>query len=241
MKERRRDERALAGAQRDLLEQAGDRVQRLGLAAPRALRRSRRAAREDDEPAASLRRDDGAAVAGGDELLERLGAVIVALSPCEQPPPAAGRLVQGPGELLVVDDRGGRLALADLGELRGGERRVEEQGVRAELRAGDRRLSACASAFVRRSASSNVSAPSSSMIATASGWRIAAAVRPAAGVGPQRLTAMSARASLSGRVGANIRDSSSVRAVRAFVASASRRMGAKSRGDAGPKGGFRGR
>ena len=44
------------------------------------------------------------------------------------------------GELLVVDDRLRLLALADLGDLRPREHRVEVERVGAELRAGDRRV-----------------------------------------------------------------------------------------------------
>src|SRR5205085_6659689 len=137
------DERALAGAQRDLREQPGDRVQRLGLAAVGALRRAGRPAREDDEAALVVGRDDVAAVARVDELLERRGAAGAAVSPVRPGEEALAPLQRAgeqPGELLVVDDRRGRLVGADLRELRPGERRVEKERVRPELRAGDRRL-----------------------------------------------------------------------------------------------------
>ena len=95
-------------------------------------------------------------------------------------------------ELLVVDDRLGLLALGDVGQLRAGERRVEEQRVRAELAAGQDRVDppavvaahdrdavagldavvaaqARASALVRSSTSRKLSVPSSSMIAGSCG------------------------------------------------------------------------
>src|SRR3954452_19117107 len=76
--------------------------------------------------------------------------------------------------------------------------------------------SACASAFVRRWTSANVSVPRSSTIAVAVGWRIALTVYPAAGVGPKRCSASTALATLSGRVGVATPAPTSVFAVNSF-------------------------
>ncbi len=142
VKQRRGDQRALAGAQRDLLDQAGDRVQRRGLLAVGALRRAGRAAREDHDPALRRGHDDVARVAALDQRLEQVGAVgrRRAVRPGDEAAATLRRGLDQALELLVVDDRPGLLALADLGELRRRERGVEKQGVRAELRAGDHRL-----------------------------------------------------------------------------------------------------
>ena len=122
-------------------EQRRDRVERLRLAARGALRRAGGAGGEDDRLARLLGRDDVGGVAALDQLLERrvlglglrLGPRDVALAPV----PGVGQHL---GELLVVDDRLRLLAVGDVGQLRAGERRVEEQRVRPELRAGDDRL-----------------------------------------------------------------------------------------------------
>ncbi len=70
-----------------------------------------------------------------------------------------------------------------------------------------------ASAFERRWTSSNVSVPSSSMIAVSCGKRIADAAKPAAGVGPQRRISPSVRRMRSGRSGRMKPAVASVRAV----------------------------
>ncbi len=59
----------------------------------------------------------------------------------------------------------------------------------------------CASAFVRRCTSSKVNVPRSSTIASRSGKRAAEPVYAAAGVGPQRLRAMTDRTARSGLTG----------------------------------------
>ena len=54
--------------------------------------------------------------------------------PDHEPPAVAAGLLGEFGELLVVDQRGHFLAPANLGQLRRGKRRVEQQHVGAELR-----------------------------------------------------------------------------------------------------------
>jgi hypothetical protein len=129
-------------AQRDLLDQPGDRVQRLGLLAVGALRRAGRAAREDHDPPLRRRHDDVVRVAALDQRLEQLGARgrRGAVRPGDEAPAPRGRAGDEVLELLVVDDRLGLLALADLGQLRPGEGGVEKHRVRAERGQRDHRL-----------------------------------------------------------------------------------------------------
>jgi hypothetical protein len=136
------DHRPLARPERDHREQGGGRVERARLGARRALRRPRRARGEDDRLAALGRRLHIACVALRDQILHprvvRLAAVRVV--PGDVALAAPRRVVDQLLELVVVDQRLGLLALGDVGELRAGERRVEEQHVGAELRARDHRV-----------------------------------------------------------------------------------------------------
>ena len=122
-------------------EQGRDRVERLRLAARGALRRAGGAAGEDDRLARLRGRDDVGRVAALDQLLERrvLGLAL-RLAPGDVALAAVAGVGQHLGELLVVDDRLRLLAVGDVGELRAGERGVEEERVGPELRARDDRL-----------------------------------------------------------------------------------------------------
>ncbi len=139
MKERRGDHRLLASAQRDHRQQRGDRVDRLGHRARRALRRAGRPRGEDDRAALLGRRVERRAVAGVDQILE-MRVARVALDPRHVALAPRARLLEHVRELLVVDHRLRLLALGDVGELRSAERGVEEECVGPELRAGQRRL-----------------------------------------------------------------------------------------------------
>ena len=106
-----------------------------------ALRRAGRAAREDHErgPCASAaRRRCGRRRRSAPRASGRAGVAVRPRRAKRLRPSQRAR--QQRGELLVVDDRRGPLALADLGDLRPGEGGVEKQRVGAELRAGDGRL-----------------------------------------------------------------------------------------------------
>ena len=104
---RRGDHRALARVQRDLRQQRRRRVQRLGLAARRALRRAGRARGEDhDLPRLGGRHHIGR-VAALDQLLERRVVELGASASC-QPMKRLRRTAASRdqvGELLVEDDR----------------------------------------------------------------------------------------------------------------------------------------
>ena len=122
--------------QRDPVQQRGDRVHRLGLRAAGALRRAGRAGGEDRRLARLLRRAQVRRCRRprrGPRAL--VAGLLVGLVPGDVALELDVGLAQQVGELLVVDERGGVLALEHVGQLRLGERRVEEQGVGAELRA----------------------------------------------------------------------------------------------------------
>ena len=116
------------------------RLERLRVAARGALGRAGRAAREDDDAALALWRHDLAGVARPDQLVERRVGAVLGVVPRDEALAPLARLLEEARELLVVDQRAWLLALRDLGELGGGERRVEVERVRPELRDGDRRL-----------------------------------------------------------------------------------------------------
>jgi hypothetical protein len=89
----------------------------------------------------TTRRVDVGGVARSDEILEpRVVAGLVGVVPGDEALAALAGVVDEVLELGVVDDRGRLLALGDLGDLRAGERGVEVQGVRADLRQRDRRV-----------------------------------------------------------------------------------------------------
>ena len=189
----------LAGAQRDHVEQRGGRIERLGLAPLGPLGAACRAAREDDHAALPAGRLDVGGVARADEILEpRVLGRLIGVVPGDEALAALARVVHEVLVLGVGVVRGRLLALGDLADLRPGERGVEVQRVGAELGQRDRRVDEArwsrhiiatldpsptprarrefATAFVRRWTSANVSVPRSSMIAVASGWRIALTV-----------------------------------------------------------------
>ena len=134
VEQRRGDHRRLARLERDARQQRGDGVERARARAVGSLRGSGRARGEDHGAARLLRRVDLVVGAVDDQVLEqRVLGLAVALEPADEPlaPPAA--LGDELGELLVVDQRGGLLALHHVGDLRPGEARVQVQPVRPEL------------------------------------------------------------------------------------------------------------
>jgi hypothetical protein len=141
VEQRSGDEPLLARAKRDLREQGRGRIHCVRLLALGALRRAGRTRGEDHDAALLLRRDQVGGVTALDERLD--GRVLhlagVVLPGDEALAPLTG-VLQQPVELLVEDQRLRLLALHHVGELGAGEGRVEQQGVRAELRERHHRL-----------------------------------------------------------------------------------------------------
>ena len=134
VEQRRGDHRPLPRLERDLLEQRGDRVERLRLAPARALRLAGRARGQDQRLALLGRRVEVGGVAAGDQVVDRaVGPVAPGLVPGDEALAAGGRALDQLRELLVEDHRDRVLALGDVGQLRAGEGGVEEQRVRPEL------------------------------------------------------------------------------------------------------------
>src|SRR5215217_2339295 len=106
-----------------------------------ALRRAGGAGGEDRRLARLLRRAEVRDLtAGGERLDARVAGLLLGLVPGDEAREVDLGVAEQVRELLVVDERLRGLALEHVGQLRLGERRVEEEGVRAELRAGHDRL-----------------------------------------------------------------------------------------------------
>ena len=141
VEERRGDHRPPARLQRDALEQRGDRVERLRLAAARALRRARRARGEDQRLALlGRRREVGGVAVAGDQVLERAvrrapssGLVPGDEAACGPRLAAASTSANSSSKITTTGSSRSR----DVRELRPAERGVEEQRVRPELVRGD--------------------------------------------------------------------------------------------------------
>ena len=135
-----RDQHLLAAAQRDRGEDrdGGADARR---AARGALRRAGRARGEDRLAALA---SGGTGVAGSpspiSSLDRRVADLVVLVRPRHEALAAVQRVRQQLGELRVVDDRARLLALDHLGQLRAGERGVEQHRVGAELGQRDQRL-----------------------------------------------------------------------------------------------------
>ncbi len=142
VKERRRDYDGLVNLERDLREQRGERPQRVGLGALRALRGAGRPRGQDHEAARLLGAVEIGVVVVLDQILEArvVGALGAGVAPCDEALDLLARVGKQPGELVVVDQRHRALALDDLRELGRREPGVHVERVRPQLRQRQRRL-----------------------------------------------------------------------------------------------------
>jgi hypothetical protein len=134
VKQRGGDDGCLARPQRDGREQRRHRTHRAGRGPVGALGGAGGPGGEDDRPAGHTGRGQRRVDASGDELRQR--GVVRAIGVGDEADPAAAGLLDGGGELAVVDQAVGALALHHLCHLRAGKAGVEQHHVHPELGGG---------------------------------------------------------------------------------------------------------